>query len=349
MNLLGFTRQLNGYRAWFPVSKNGLLQTGLPPSAFTITVLDVSDGASHSPAVSESTQKPGMYFFDVTQSFLASNGVGSYGMLAEVNTAGVKAVAGGVLQVTEDDLRSMHLVRYGGAVHIDTAGGVAGTAPGVGTEDNPSSNIADALTIATRNGIRRFHVRGSVTLTVALPDWQVFGDGEEAELNFNGQDVADSEFFNMKVTGLIGTGPVRLDRCYLDGVSGLRGTADFCSLLAGTTTLSGATGFYRCVSGVPGTGYPIIDLDSLAIGVEVRDYAGSFGVANLANAGATFSADMLAGRVIVEASCTAMQTGRLAGTAHLVDNGSIATWNLDGLVSFDTIWRLKDIPPASLL
>jgi hypothetical protein len=247
------------------------------------------------------------------------------------------------------DPDEIHLVRYGGAIHIDTAAGTAGTTYPIGTEENPSNNLADALTIANANGIRRFHVRGSVTLTGALPDWQVFGDGEEAEINLNGQDVADSEFFDLVVTGAVGTGPVSLTRCALDGVSGLRGTAESCSLRAGATTCAGNTSFVRCVSGVPGTGYPTIDMNGLAIGVEVRNYAGSFGLANLANAGATFSADMLAGRVIVEASCTAMQSGRLAGTAHLVDNGSIATWNLDGLVSFDTIWRLKDIPPAGLL
>lgn len=195
-------------------------------------------------------------------------------------------------------------VRYGGAVHIDVAGGAAGTAAPLGTEEFPSSNIADALTIANALGIRKFHIRGTITLTQALDDWQVFGDGEEAEVNINGQDVADSEFTDVRLTGTIGTGPIRARDCEVNGLGGIAGTFIDCAVLAGAHTITGNTRFVRPTSAVAGPGQPIFDFDGAAVSLELRDQIGGAQVANMTHASSTLSIDSPSGHIVVAASCT---------------------------------------------
>jgi hypothetical protein len=106
-----FTKDVNGFRGWFPVAlSNGSLRTGLVAGDFTVTVVDSADGDNFLPTVSESTQKPGLYYFDIDTTFLTSNGVGDYGILVQVDTfAGpsggpnVRASFGGNLKVSEKD------------------------------------------------------------------------------------------------------------------------------------------------------------------------------------------------------------------------------------------------------
>ena len=256
-----FTRQQDGFRGWFIAEQgNGTLRGGLLAGDFVVTVVDPADSANTSPAVAESSQLAGLYTFLVSSSFVTTNGVGNYGVAVQIDTkagpSGAPHVVGtmsSVLSVTEESLAGLALLRYGGAVYIDVAGGTAGTAYGIGTEEQPSDNVADALTIANANGIRKFKVRGSIILPSALPDWQFEGNGEEAEVNLNGQDVADSEFANLVLTGSVGTGPVRLTRVELDGVGGLSGTGSDCSLRAGVVDITGDfrfEGLYSAVAGV---------------------------------------------------------------------------------------------------
>jgi len=110
-----FTKQADGFRAHFVASQgNGSLRTGLLAGDFTVTVVDPADGATLTPAVSESTQKSGMYFFDITSGFITTNGVGDYGVVVEVDTfAGpssaphVRDVFGEVLRVTQEDFDTL--------------------------------------------------------------------------------------------------------------------------------------------------------------------------------------------------------------------------------------------------
>ena len=238
-------------------------------------------------------------------------------------------------------------LRYGGEVHIDVANGTAGTAFPIGTEDNPSSNVADALTIAAANSLRRFHVRGSITLTAALPDWTIIGNGEEAEVNINGQDVADTEFESIRLTGAIGTGPVRARDCEINGLDGISGTFFTCTLLAGNHTLAGNTRFIGSSSGVAGTGTPSLDFDDVAgISLEMRGHAGGVEIRKMTDAGNTISIDLVSGHIITAATCTAMASGRYGGAGYHT-NSSGLTFNEDGLVNPGTVWRGIQIPPAT--
>jgi len=94
-------------RVFFPVSKGGALRTGLVVGNFTVTLTRPDDGSNTTAAVTESTQKPGEYYFDVLGSFLTV--VGDYGYVIEVSAIGpaLVASAGAVLKVYANDVDSL--------------------------------------------------------------------------------------------------------------------------------------------------------------------------------------------------------------------------------------------------
>lgn len=88
-----FTRTADGIRGWFRLqTPSGVLRTGAVSTDFTATIIDPSDSTSSVATVSESTTKPGVYFFDVSSTFLTTNGTGFYGVVVEVDTAGAPKV-----------------------------------------------------------------------------------------------------------------------------------------------------------------------------------------------------------------------------------------------------------------
>ena len=110
-----FTRTASGFRVWFfAVRGNGLLRSGLVAGDFVATVVDSTDAASAIYVVSESTQKPAMYYFDIPSSFLLTNGVGEYAVGIQIDTrAGpsgsphVRTAFTDVLKVTTEDFDSL--------------------------------------------------------------------------------------------------------------------------------------------------------------------------------------------------------------------------------------------------
>lgn len=97
-----------GGRIGFPVSRNGVLRTGLVAGNFTVTLTNPARTASTALVVTENPQKAGDYYCDVPPSFLAAHGVGDYSLLIEVSANGpnLNAVLGGRLPVVVDDMDS---------------------------------------------------------------------------------------------------------------------------------------------------------------------------------------------------------------------------------------------------
>lgn len=109
MNFL-IAKRADGVRVSFSVSISaGVLRTGLVSGNFTATVVSPADDASALYPVSESTQKPGLYFFDVPAAFFITNGVGDYSTVIEVaaSTPKLNAVASTMISVSEQDLNSL--------------------------------------------------------------------------------------------------------------------------------------------------------------------------------------------------------------------------------------------------
>jgi hypothetical protein len=79
-----FSRTSETSRSWFSVVVNDLLQSGLLAGAFTVTLINPDDDASTLLAVSESSIKPGVYYFDFPSAFLTTHGVGKYIAVVEI-------------------------------------------------------------------------------------------------------------------------------------------------------------------------------------------------------------------------------------------------------------------------
>lgn len=274
-----------------------------PPGAghFSV-VVDVYDDAAHTIL---SIHEPGIEHVRIGEELAASDSF----LDAALNVHDGSGTVG---------LAAM-LTHFGGAVHIDTGAGSPGTDYPIGTEEQPVDNLADAITIANAFGIRRFHIRGNLTLTSALPDWVFIGDGEEAEIAINGQDVADSEFESLVLSGTIGTGPISVRACVLDGLDSFSGTATECAVTANGVSLGGSARFVRCSSAVAGTGTPFVDLDGTGRTLELRDWIGGVELRGLADAGDNVSIDSPAGQVVLAASCTA-GTVAIRGIGNLTEN-----------------------------
>jgi hypothetical protein len=120
--------------------------------------------------------------------------------------------------------------RYFNAVWIDTVNGSAGTTYPLGTPTDPVSNIADAYTIATARGLRKYVISGSVTLDRAYTNWEFEGakSTQTASVALAGFDVSDSSFETLTITGAMGGAipkQASFVSCILDGVSGFDGVA----------------------------------------------------------------------------------------------------------------------------
>jgi parallel beta-helix repeat protein len=100
-----FTKNDDGVRIWVTAVKNGALIGGLTAS-ITVTVTDPDDSITTSPTVFAATQT-GLYYADVPSSFFATNGLGWYVAVVEINGSGVKDVIKDSLRVFEEDFDSI--------------------------------------------------------------------------------------------------------------------------------------------------------------------------------------------------------------------------------------------------
>jgi len=91
-------------RVYFRIERNGQLATGIAPADITATIVNPADGASSTPAVTESTQKPGLYYFDLLAAFLTA--VSEYGVVIEVSSLGpnVRTTFDFPVNVTQEDI-----------------------------------------------------------------------------------------------------------------------------------------------------------------------------------------------------------------------------------------------------
>lgn len=158
-----FTRQADGYRAWFALVDNkGALITGAVAGDFTVTVVDQADSASNNPAVSESTQKSGLYTFLVPASFLNTNGLGVYAVLVEVaksSTPKIDDAFQEALRVTVRDFDNVLSVAIDGAfTAADALKYAASWAAGAFTESTISGTIKD-FAFTDRAGAALYTVR----------------------------------------------------------------------------------------------------------------------------------------------------------------------------------------------
>jgi hypothetical protein len=131
----------------------------------------------------------------------------------------------------------------GPGVYYDSTGGSAGTVLATnGTETDPCSTWANALTVAGELGINRFYITGgsTATLTGSVADYEIIGLGEFSDntVALASQDCSSTVFRNVEITGTQGgTGRATFVGCYLNGPSSLHCQALNCGR-TGTISLS---------------------------------------------------------------------------------------------------------------
>lgn len=238
-----------------------------------------------------------------------------------------------------------------GAVWLDTlSGGSAGTELGVnGIPTNPSDNIVDAIAIATALNIKYLKVRGVVTLTSAIPGFRIEGIAGVGAFDPDGFDVGNCYFDRINLIGDIDTtsGSIYANESSLVGTTGFMGILAR-SIIGGTNVLgAGASVFADCVSGVPGIGTPVIDLDGVA-SFSLRDYSGGMELRGSSNAAQNTSLEIAQGQCILAADNTA-GTIKLAGVmSPITDNSAGATVvRVAALepIRVDNIWQERGLDP----
>lgn len=229
------------------------------------------------------------------------------------------------------DSTSLQAASFGGHVTVDIINGVTGTTFPRGTQKTPVNNMVDALAIAVTNGITEFLIVNSITLDVASGDlsggYHFVGATNSVVVTIDTSAlVANASFVALDATGIL-DGNSRFSQCELNGVTVIS-TEIHDSGLKGTTIIAGgATNYVEIVDsysevagGGPGA-YPVLSLPGTDYNLLVRNWSGGLGIADLNDTNAAISIDMLSGRVIVAASCTA-GTITVRGIATVVDNST---------------------------
>ena len=215
----------------------------------------------------------------------------------------------------------------GGAIWIDTVNGTAGTTDFEnGTVENPVDSIADANTLATSLGIRRFIIASGTSITFGASQENQQFDGENWTLALGGQAVGGSHFEGATISGT-GTGTVSIRKCHLGACSFGGGDFEDCGI-SDTFTITAATDYhlFNCFhdeAGAPST----IDTGAAVDGVEVHihDWHGNLLVKNMdTNDILHFSSSN--GKLELDSTNTA-ETANLAGTFGFVDGSSGMTIN----------------------
>lgn len=245
----------------------------------------------------------------------------------------------------------------GGAIWVDTVNGVAGTTTYEnGTNFNPVSNLADAITLAAASGLSRFKIAPGSTITFAETHNNEIWEGDGWILALGGQDVGGTHFHGATVSGT-GTGSSEIHfedcdmgTCTLNPFHMVR-----CALQPGTITL-GAIGSYiigASHSGIAGMTTPIIDMGAALGNVDLAmpDYYNGIEIRNLNATGSdTFSISGI-GQIVYAASSSGSVNQR--GDWKVTNTGGVTitrddnTANLEEILTGTVTLPGQEAPPLA--
>lgn len=245
-----------------------------------------------------------------------------------------------------------------GAVWIDTTDGTAGTESYVnGVADNPSSSLANAITIATNVGLDRFISSADSAITFAEAHTNELWNGTGWTLALGGQDISGAHIHECQSVTGIGTSPtgeVHFISCEVGNVT--VGNSHFIgSGFSGTLTAGTATDYFiiNCYSQVAGAGAPTYTFtgNGASSNINVRGYKGggtwnfdsdctvSIEVQDGGTHAITTGGGSIEFRGKPKALTIAASTGDttnavLANAAPVTITGSAGTVNLYGLIGY---------------
>jgi len=224
------------------------------------------------------------------------------------------------------------------AVWVDSEDGLPGTQFPRGTPPDEVDNVTDAITIALREGLHRFNIRGTFNAVgnVGIERYHVKGQTpQNAIIVANALNVTNSSFERIAIVGSI-TGRGTFQDCSVAktlNLSGVEGIWDNCGIAGNLTLDASATEpivFKDCISTIAGTDKPSLDCNGTAAGINFRRYAGGLAVTNFNNPAGAMTLDLMGSEVSIDSvSCTngeivARGVGKLIDeNGNVIPNGSI--------------------------
>ena len=233
----------------------------------------------------------------------------------------------------------------GPGVYLNDAAGNANTVNGVdGTWSNPVSTIAAAKTIADSLSVDRIYLvnDSAITLAATMADYEFVGIGapDDNTIALASQDVDNSAFYNVKVTGVQGGSARALFVGCVFGTATLYLHARGCGFTDAATGVTFSNNddnvLDQCYSMVPGNSAPILICSAANLDLSIRHYSGGVELKTL-NPTATVSIET-DGQVIFNADCNVNAAVTMRGMMSYTDN----TAGMNSLTDRATIDALLD-------
>lgn len=221
-------------------------------------------------------------------------------------------------------------------VYLDDAAANTNTVNGVdGTVGNPVSTIGAAKTLADSMALNRIYFINdtNITLVALMEDYEFVGVGENSQVNLGSQDVDNSAFWGLAVTGTQGgTGRCHMHDCELTGLLALECFAFECTL-TGNNTLRASTNilFDKCASAVAGNNTPEITFPGAGTtNLSFRHYSGGLQFNSaISTDTVSYESD---GQLIIAATCTSL-TIVVRGNVSITDSGVTTNLTQDAALS----------------
>lgn len=212
-------------------------------------------------------------------------------------------------------------------VFYDSNNGVPGTDGRVGSLYTPSNNEPDTLVILIQNERQNIQLLGGVfTFPQDIDNVSFIGSGDPAlvTVDLNGFDATRCRFQNVTLTGDAGGQRIVARNCVLDGLSNVHGYFDSCRVRGMTLDdTNQQASFFRCSSDFAGATLPVVDCDGREGSVNFHIYSGNLELRGLVSPLASVSVEMNSGHLLLDASCTDVDTFVLRGVGYLTNNSSL--------------------------
>jgi len=250
-----------------------------------------------------------------------------------------------VSNLVDSSVARLDLTQLLPAVYIDSTNGTAGTVSGIGTPTNPSSNLADATTIANRDNLTEFIlVNTDIVLTQNLQNWTFTGKGPEfnSSVDIAGFNVGGCKFKSVVMLGTM-QGKIAAECCGINLISGLDGLFRSCGFQVNFSIAASANvTFADCFSEISGAIVPVATIGSGA-SAGFRNYSGGLELRGM-TVGNIVSVDLDPGDLVINADVSGGIL-RMRGVGGFTNNGTGLTIIDDGF--FDT--KRSSIATATLI
>lgn len=189
----------------------------------------------------------------------------------------------------------------GPGIYIDDISGSAGTADGVnGTVNNPLTTIADAITMNNSLGYNRIYLVNdtAITLAATMTDYEFIGIGSPVgnTIALGSQDVSNSSFYNVTITGVQGGSTRAMYEDCMFGTATIHAHAKRCAFTDGATGVTFSNNDDQildgCYSAVAGNTAPKFIASSVNLDLSIRHWSGGIDwLSGAATATATVEGD----------------------------------------------------------